>query len=161
MAGLDAKQRRYDGIDFDQLYKRLRVYAEGLTRFMPEVFDGVSAGDLVNDVLLAFWESPDGLGWKPAKGKLVTFLLTVLKNRFIDRYRRTQKMQASLDDPDGGSPEPSCTPIDTLEYQDFLQQLRNRIGERPDWNRVDDQGRLSVDPIHHSLPRCCWWITYD
>ena len=56
---MDAKQRRYDGIDFDQLYKRLRVYAEGLTRFMPEVFDGVSAGDLVNDVLLAFWESPE------------------------------------------------------------------------------------------------------
>jgi len=44
-----------------------------LTRDQPEVFDAVSADDLVNETVLEFLRSPNALGWVPARGKLETF----------------------------------------------------------------------------------------
>jgi len=79
------------------LHAAFALWPAGLTRDQPEVFDAVSADDLVNETVLEFLRSPNALGWVPARGKLETFLCAVLRNRFIDHLRRHRRY--------GGPPE--------------------------------------------------------
>ena len=52
-------------IDWDAVYRRLRVFAFKLASGMPGVFDGISPDDLVGKTLVPFLAHPDGLGWDP------------------------------------------------------------------------------------------------
>src|SRR6185295_6687535 len=90
----------YDEIDWAVVYERLRVVALHCADRMPDIFDGVSAEDVVTQVLSAYFESSNGLGWNPAIGPLDRFLLRVLRNRTIDRIRRQSRVAGSFDDPD-------------------------------------------------------------
>jgi len=80
------------------LYKRLWVYAFSLTRVAPDIFDGVSAADLVNETMLAFLKSPDAMGWQPGKGELPVFLCGVLRHKFLDHLKRHRRIAGSVDD---------------------------------------------------------------
>jgi DNA-directed RNA polymerase specialized sigma24 family protein len=90
----------YDEIDWAVVYERLRVVALHCADRMPDIFDGVSAEDVVTQVLSAYFESSNGLGWNPAIGPLDRFLLRVLRNRTIDRIRRQSRVAGSFDDPE-------------------------------------------------------------
>jgi len=89
----------YERINWEVVYERLYMVALHSTDQMPDIFDGVSAEDVVTQVLCAFFESPNGLGWDPAKGPLDRFLLGVLKHKMIDHVRRDRRIAGSFDDP--------------------------------------------------------------
>lgn len=94
------KYQLYEGIDWAQIYTRLFFVASRSTVQMPDIFDGVSAEDLVIQALSTFFEDPNGLGWNPTRGSLDRFLLGVLKHKAIDHIRRQERMMGSVDDPD-------------------------------------------------------------
>jgi hypothetical protein len=99
---------RFQNIDWTRLYKVLLVQATGILRRYrgPDTFDGgQDCEDVVAEVLKDFYRSPNGLGWKESKGKLETYLCTVVHNKLVDRLRRQQHVGGSVDDPDFSSPE--------------------------------------------------------
>src|SRR5258708_537442 len=65
----------------------------------PSIFDGVSVDDVVSETLIAYFSSPNQLGWNPRKRPLETFLGRVCVNKLYDHYRRYQRMKQSADDP--------------------------------------------------------------
>ncbi|HLJ25708.1 MAG TPA: sigma factor [Candidatus Angelobacter sp.] len=85
--------------EITSIFKRLCVYVRICRWRMPDIFDGRSAEDLPSEVLASFLESPDRLGWDPAKGPLYEFLLGVLNHKMIDHLRRQGRTAGSLDDP--------------------------------------------------------------
>lgn len=98
---MNLDRKAYEPIDWSLLYKKLYVYAIKLVGSANLVIDcGFSAEDLVNETLLEFWESSDGLKWKKSKGSLDHFLGRVLRNNFLDHIRRGKKVMGSLDDGD-------------------------------------------------------------
>lgn len=99
---------RFQNIDWTRLYKVLLVQAAGILRRYrgPDTFDGgQDCEDVVAEVLKDFYRSPNGLGWKESKGKLETYLGTVVHNKLVDRLRRQKHVGGAVDDPDFSSPE--------------------------------------------------------
>ncbi len=94
------KYQVYEGVNWAHIYMRLLFVASCSTAKMPDIFDGVSAEDLVIQVFITFLEDPDGLGWTPKRGPLDRFLLGVLKYKTIDHLRRQERTIGSFDDPD-------------------------------------------------------------
>lgn len=90
----------YEGIDWAQIDKRLTLVAIRSTAHMPDIFDGVSAEDLVNQTVYTYLADPDGLGWTPTIGPLDRFLLGVMKHKLLDHIRRQKYIEGSFDDPD-------------------------------------------------------------
>ena len=91
--------RRFENIDWTVLYKRLRIVAGWLCKNANATFDcGLSADDVVGEVLEEFFESSNGLGWTKKKGTLENFLSKVVKNKVIEHLRRDKKIVGSLDD---------------------------------------------------------------
>jgi DNA-directed RNA polymerase specialized sigma24 family protein len=102
---VEAKARRlqaldYKSIDWEGVCKRLGRYASGLAHFFPDVFDGVSIDDLMNETILAFFESENALGWDASRGSLLVFLSGVLRNKLADHRRRhNRRIAGSVDNP--------------------------------------------------------------
>jgi DNA-directed RNA polymerase specialized sigma24 family protein len=92
------KYQLYEGIDWAHIYTRLFFVASRFTAQMPDIFDGVSAEDIVIQTLSTFFEDSNGLGWNPTRGSLDRFLLGVLKHKAIDHMRRQEWMVGSFDD---------------------------------------------------------------
>jgi DNA-directed RNA polymerase specialized sigma24 family protein len=88
----------YASTDWAELYRRLWVYAAGLACEAPDIFDGVSAADLVNETMLAFLMSPKALGWQPNRGELSVFLSGVMRHKFLDHLKRQRRVAGSIDD---------------------------------------------------------------
>jgi DNA-directed RNA polymerase specialized sigma24 family protein len=107
MGHSESVQRREDRIvsqwadmDFERLYKVLRVAAEAVVRDAPESFNmGLSAQDLAHETFSSFLDSANGLGWNPRKGPIEKFLIGVLWNKARTHLRRDRKLGGSLDDP--------------------------------------------------------------
>ena len=97
---------RFQNIDWVRLYKALLVQAVGIRRHYrgPDTFGGQDCEDVAAEVLLDFYKSPNALGWKAAKGKLETYLGTVVHNKMVDRLRRQKHVGGSFDDPDFSPP---------------------------------------------------------
>jgi len=86
-------KNRYESVDWADLWRRLYLHAVKLTRGINTVIDcGVSADDLVEETLIKFWRSPNGLGWRESEGPLHVFLGRILENSFIDHIRREKKI---------------------------------------------------------------------
>src|ERR1700678_1988690 len=86
--GRRATVNRFHNINWIRLYKVLLVHAAGILRRYrgPDTFDGgQDCEDVVAEVLKDFYRSPNGLGWKQSKGKLETYLGTVVRNKLVDR----------------------------------------------------------------------------
>lgn len=116
----------FERIPWPDIYKRLRAMAYWVTRDQSRVFDAVSADDLVSETLLDFLNSPNALGWTPNRGKIETFLCTVLRNKFVDHVRRHRR--------NAGPPEESnlfaVLPEHQLEQQEAIDQVMLRIHGR-------------------------------
>jgi DNA-directed RNA polymerase specialized sigma24 family protein len=81
--------------DPDQELARLIAYlaprAKIMACLLPDIFDGYSAADLVQDVIVDYWRHK--LVFDPGRGASVeTFLATVMARRLIDRKRRSYKL---------------------------------------------------------------------
>src|SRR6185295_18344879 len=78
--------------------------------------------------LLDFLNSPNALNWAPSRGKLETFLCTVLRNKFIDHVRRHRR--------NAGPPEESdlftVRPERQLERQEAVDQVMLCVHGRTD-----------------------------
>ena len=112
-----------------------------LTRGIATVIDcGVSADDLVEETLVKFFRSPNGLGWKESKGPLHIFLGTVLRNSFIDHIRREKKVVRP--EPEEGAPamgrgyHPHLT--EDLALAAFQAELLNLVKGRDDEQELAD-----------------------
>ena len=91
---------RFQNIDWDRLYKLLRVVAAGIVRRarIGDAIDSFSAEDLVTEIMDAFFTSSNGLGWSEEKGSIEALLCGVLKKKAIDHLRRQKHVAGSLDD---------------------------------------------------------------
>jgi RNA polymerase sigma factor (sigma-70 family) len=101
----------------------LRALAGWLTRDQPDIFDAVSADDLVSETVLEFLRSPNALGWVPARGKLETFLCTVLRNKFIDHLRRHRHYGGPLKDGNLFAVQPD----QQLEQQEAVDEVMQHV----------------------------------
>jgi len=116
----------YEGIDWARIGKRLFVVASLSTAHMPDIFDGVSAEDLVNQTFETYFAAFDGLGWTPKIGPLDRFLLGVLKHKLLDHIRRHKRMVGSLDDPDFVKKMQTGQPIAAGDRKGELQEELER-----------------------------------
>ncbi|MBG30250.1 MAG: hypothetical protein CMI31_09660 [Opitutae bacterium] len=57
--------------------------------------DRWDAEEVVQDTLAAFWKKPDS--YSPRKGKLTSWLLVLVRNRSIDRYRARKRRKDTAD----------------------------------------------------------------
>ncbi len=121
----------WDDIDWDRVYKVLRVAAVTAVRGAPETFDvGVSADDLVQETLLAFWRSSNGLGWSPDKGTIEKFLASVLWNKARTHLRRQNKVGRALDDEESELPKSAVieTTIEAgVQFSDLREKLYSAV----------------------------------
>jgi len=94
---------RFQNIDWDRLYKLLRVVAAGIVRRtnFGDSIDSFTAEDLVMKTMDAFFASSNGLGWAEQKGSIEALLCGVLKKKAIDHLRRQKHVAGSLDDGSG------------------------------------------------------------
>ena len=98
-------QNRYQSLDLDDLWRRLYLYAALLTGGTSVVMHcGLSAEDLATETLNKYLLSPNGLGWRESKGSLTAFLGAVLRNKFIDHFRRQREVARTADDSDESPP---------------------------------------------------------
>lgn len=122
-------------IDFEHLYKILRVSAEAAVRYAPQTFNmGLSAQDLAHETFSIFLNSPDALGWDPAKGPIEKFLTAVLWKKAKSHLRRHRKVAGSFDDPGRTRiPVPSVT-ADTanIQFKEFVEKVYEAIGDDQD-----------------------------
>ncbi len=125
--------KRYRNVDWERVVKVLRVKAVQLYGTERKIIDATAADDLVNDVIYEFLTHPTGMGWNSKKGKLEYFLLTVLKRRWIDRYRREKKISGSFDDEKFTS-EPQAEvkdPLEMHEYESLVKVIKERVKDKP------------------------------
>jgi len=109
----------------------LYVAARFATSRATDVFDGISAEDLANETMAAFFASPNLLGWKPSKGPLDKFLVGVLQNKAKTHLRRERHKAGSIDDPDAGIKEPyqQATVGAESEFRSLQERLYKLVGD--------------------------------
>ena len=113
----------FERVSWLEVCMRLRALAGWLTHDQPDVFDAVSADDLVSETVLELLRSQNALGWVPARGKLETFLCTVLRNKFIDHLRRHRHYGGPLEEGDLFAVQPE----QQLEQQEAVDQVMQRV----------------------------------
>ncbi len=91
-----AQQQQLDEDEIRSLLPALWTRAVLVSMAFPAVFDGCSAEDAVQDVLLAYQQGD--LPFDPERGTLENYLCLVLKRRLLDRLLRSKRMR-TLDDP--------------------------------------------------------------
>lgn len=125
----------YEDVDWEGLYGALFVHARALqVQFkVNETFDcGLSDRDVVGETLTAFLESNNRLGWKAGKGAtLATYLCRVLRNKFVDHLRRSNKVGGSLDDETFTKKNLKQTdyPAPNAEYQSLEDEILAIVGD--------------------------------
>ncbi len=122
----------FERISWPDVCMRLRALAGWLTRDQPDVFDAVSADDLVSETVLEFLRSPGALGWSPAHGRLEPFLCAVLRNKFIDHVRRHRRHGGPVTETDLFAVKPE----DRLEQQQAVDQVMRQVRGRKDLEDV-------------------------
>lgn len=88
-----------------------------------------AAEEIVQDLFLFFWNRPSA--WDPSKGRLINWLLAVVRNRSIDRLRRDrlplETNETPLDDLTHYLAAPSAEP--RWEDRQVLRDLMRRLPE--------------------------------
>jgi DNA-directed RNA polymerase specialized sigma24 family protein len=134
-------KNRYESVDWTDLWRRLYLHAVKLTRGINTVIDcGVSADDLVEDTLMKFWRSPNGLGWRENKGPLHVFLGRMLQNSFIDHIRRDKKIVRPEAQADAPSKQVGYDPqlTEVLALKIFQTELLKLVKGRKDEQELAD-----------------------
>lgn len=125
---------KFDQVDWVSEHKRLMVAATLDARSFPETFDmGLSVEDVVEEVWLEFFRSPNGLGWNPKKGTLSAFLRRRVNRRVVDHSRRDKKLAGSLDDTDTSRkfriPHQDPLGSSDLEDAEFREHFLHLVGD--------------------------------
>ncbi len=118
-------------MDFERLYKILRVAAEAVVRDAPQTFNmGFSAQDLAHETFSAFLDSPNGLGWDPARGTIDKFLTGVLWKKARTHLRRDRKLGGSIDDTSSGHSPVAAGSLDAeVQFADLRTKICDAVGD--------------------------------
>jgi DNA-directed RNA polymerase specialized sigma24 family protein len=131
-----------ESIDWLRIYQRLTLYAFSLPRSTPDIFDGISMDDLVNETMLTFLESSTALGWDSER-ELTVYLGGVLKHKFLDHVRRQRRQTRSLDDPAVGGvveglPTTGASVLNELEFRQWIALLMAKLAPHKELQDVVD-----------------------
>ncbi len=91
--GLLSKVRAGDFVALEELYQRYSRQAFGLALRILGNYE--AAEDVIQEVFVRFWKQPSS--YDPARGRFVTWLLSVVHNACIDQLRRKNQNNISLD----------------------------------------------------------------
>jgi RNA polymerase sigma-70 factor (ECF subfamily) len=112
-----------DASAFASVYDRHASAAFGLARRMLEP---AAAEEVVQECFLSLWRAP---AYRPERGSLRTFLLTVVRNRAIDVLRADGRLAAV---PAPESEEPDAIGIEeAVERRENARALRTALGVLP------------------------------
>jgi DNA-directed RNA polymerase specialized sigma24 family protein len=135
-------EKENDPEDLEQLYKKLTIWAVVKTNGDGQTFDcGVSADDLVQETLTAYFESDNQLGWKKNKGNLCAYLCRVLENRYIDHVRRDKKVGRECDVEEAAEkqhPINNNHPDDQIHYDELCEKIRESIRGHRDEKELEE-----------------------
>lgn len=86
------KRRTFPNLDWAAVWKRLYACAYRMSSDAPDLLDGASPSDLVQETLLAFFNSRRRPNWNEGRPAIEAFLLGILKHKVIDRQRRAKRL---------------------------------------------------------------------
>lgn len=132
-----ARISQRERVAFEELYKRYSniLYATAM-KFLKEDAD---AQDVVQDVFIQIWDKAKL--YDPAKGKPLTWALTLTRNRSIDRIRAIQRRSRLRDDFEKESNVDESTGVrealSEVDASEKGQILRSAVGQlSPQQRRV-------------------------
>lgn len=132
-----ARISQRERVAFEELYKRYSniLYATAM-KFLKEDAD---AQDVVQDVFIQIWDKAKL--YDPAKGKPLTWALTLTRNRSIDRIRAIQRRSRLRDDFEKESNVDESTGVrealSDVDASEKGQILRSAVGQlSPQQRRV-------------------------
>ena len=126
-----ARIARQDRRAFEDLFARYSgiLYASAL-KFLK---DNADAQDVVQDVFIQIWDKAKM--YDPAKGKPLTWALTLTRNRSIDRIRSSQRRSRLRDDFEKESAVDESgilrEALSGVDASDTAQILRDVVGQLP------------------------------
>ena len=130
---------------FEEIY---RAYSEDVYRFSRWLCgDPIEAEDIVSETFVRLWGSRDSL----QVATLKAYLLTIARNVYVSRRRRSQRYEPLSDSPHDSSPSPD----EEAETEDELSALKSAIAKLPEGERtaflMRTQFGLSYEEIARAL----------
>ncbi len=130
---------------FEEIY---RTYSEDIYRFSRWLCgDPIEAEDIVSETFVRLWGSRDSLQVATMKA----YLLTIARNVYVSRRRRSKRYEPLSDSPHDSSP----SPYEQAETKDELGVMKSAIAELPEGERtaflLRTQCGLSYEEIARAL----------
>jgi len=129
---LASRVGRQDSAALEQLYDRYVRQCYGLA--VRIVGDAAVAEEIVQEVFLKFWTQPES--FTHARGKFVSWLLSLVHHRSIDELRRRSRTELPFDTTDSTGPlyteaDPDPEPGDQVWLAELQQTVRSALTQLP------------------------------
>ena len=140
-ASLALRIRQGDQVAFRELYERYSSAVLGVA--LSVVRDREAAEDVVHDVFLGFWRSPQS--YEPGRGSFPAWLLRVTRNRCIDLLRKRREVTfGSAQQSDNGEavdpthwiPDPDASPESQAVAETVAGDVRTALLSLPEDHRL-------------------------
>lgn len=90
------------------------------------------AEDIVQDTLIKVWNKRDD--WDKIES-IEAFSLTICRNLALDRMKRADHQNASLDEKQSERPDRSRSPLELMEQRDRVETVRRLVDSLPEKQR--------------------------
>ena len=90
------------------------------------------AEDIVQDTLIKVWNKRDD--WDNIES-IEAFSLTICRNLALDRMKRAERQNASLDENQTERPDRARTPLELMEQRDRVETVRRLVDSLPEKQR--------------------------
>ena len=90
------------------------------------------AEDIVQDTLIKVWNKRDD--WENIES-IEAFSLTVCRNLALDRMKKDERQNASLDEQQAERPDRSRSPLELMEQRDRVETVRRLVNSLPEKQR--------------------------
>ena len=90
------------------------------------------AEDIVQDTLIKVWNKRDD--WENIES-IEAFSLTVCRNLALDRMKKAERQNASLDEQQAERPDRSRSPLELMEQRDRVETVRRLVNSLPEKQR--------------------------
>jgi RNA polymerase sigma-70 factor, ECF subfamily len=128
---------------FEEIY---RTYSEDVYRFSCWLCgDRIEAEDIVSETFVRLWGSRDSLQVETMKA----YLLTIARNVYVSRRRRSSRYEPLSDSPQDKSPSPD----EEAETKEELGVLKSAIAELPEGERTAFLMRTKCELSYEEIAR--------
>jgi RNA polymerase sigma-70 factor, ECF subfamily len=128
---------------FEEIYQ---TYWEDVYRFSYWLCgDPIEADDIVSETFLRLWGSRDRLQVATMKA----YLLTIARNVYVSRRRRSNRYEPLSDSPQDKSPSPD----EEAEIKDEMRVLKRAIAELPEGERTAFLMRTMCELSYEEIAR--------